>query len=63
MNTPATLAPQPTKFARQSDTESICMSCFAIIRADRYLPVEVAEEIHSDVCLVGPDSLAQYLLL
>jgi hypothetical protein len=53
MNT-INLDPQPSAFARQSEKESICQSCFRTVQGDRYLPLEVAEDIHADVCLVKP---------
>jgi len=49
--------PQPQRFIRRSETESICASCFVSVRTDQYLPIEVAEDIHGDVCLVRPDSV------
>lgn len=61
MNSP-TFDPRPS-FSRQSDKESICMFCFLTIRADRYTPLEEAEDIHADVCLVRPDSPLSYALL
>jgi hypothetical protein len=56
-------APEPPQFTRQSESESICMSCLSTVRTDRYTPLEVAEEIHSDVCLVKPISTSRYALL
>ena len=44
--------PQPSAFARLSEKESICQSCFRTVQGDgRYL-LEDAEEIHADVCLM-----------
>ena len=51
------------RFTRRSETESICMACFLTVRADRYLPIEEAEDIHADVCLVGRNSAVRYILL
>jgi len=64
MSTPGNASPdpQPKNFTRRSETESICMFCFRTIRADRYLPIEEAEEIHSDVCLVRPESALRYAI-
>ena len=50
-------------FTRRSETESICMYCFASVRADRYLALREAEEIHADVCLMKPTSALRYALL
>ena len=50
-------------FTRTSDRESICMLCFLTIRTDSYTPLEVAEDIHADVCLVNPDFAVSYALL
>lgn len=53
--------PRPLSFTRTSDKESLCMSCFRTVQGDRYLPLEEAEDIHADVCLVkppDPDSLS-----
>jgi hypothetical protein len=50
-------------FTRTSETESLCMSCFLTIRTDRCTPLEVAEDIHADVCLVNPDFAVSYALL
>jgi hypothetical protein len=54
MSTSANSYPQPQTFTRRSDSESICMSCFLTVRADGYTPLEVAENIHTDVCLMNP---------
>jgi hypothetical protein len=43
--------PQPETFTRRSDKESVCISCLSVVKADRYQPIEVAEDIHSDLCL------------
>ena len=57
-----TIQPQP-RFARRSDAESVCAFCTATIRADQYRPLEEAEDIHADVCLVRPDSSVRYTIL
>ena len=62
MSSPENADPQPT-FSRRSEEESICMFCFLTIRADKYIPLEDAEEIHADVCLAKPDSPVRYILL
>jgi hypothetical protein len=62
MSTLGNSNPEPTNFLRRSETESICNSCFGTLRADRYMPIEVAEEIHADVCLMRPDSPVEYVL-
>ncbi len=54
--------PSPT-FTRKSETESICMSCFNTVRADRYAALEEAEDIHADVCLMRASSPVRYALL
>jgi hypothetical protein len=54
--------PQPT-FTPRSEKESICMFCYLTIRADKYLPLKAAEEIHADVCLAKPGSPVRYVLL
>ena len=51
MSDPKSLAPVRLAFTRKSETESICTSCFNTVRADRYVPLDEAEDIHSDVCL------------
>ena len=54
--------PDPQKFFRQSETESICMSCFLTIRTDRFIPLEEVEDIHADLCLMRPDLEVRYAL-
>ena len=54
--------PDPQKFTRRSETESVCMFCFATIRTDRFVPLEEAEDIHADLCLLRPDSAVRYAL-
>lgn len=53
MSTLGNLSLQSEKFTRRSETESVCTSCLLVLRADRYQPIEVAEDIHSDLCLVS----------
>ncbi len=55
--------PQPRRFTRRSETESICVFCSLTVRADRYVPLKEAEDIHADVCLMRPDSPLRYALL
>lgn len=43
------------EYTRKSDKESICLSCYASVRADRYTPLEEAEHIHTEVCLMRSD--------
>lgn len=62
MSSPTTSEPK-LKFARKSETESICLSCFLMVRSDRYTALEDAEDIHADVCLVREDSPVRYALL
>ena len=50
------------EFTRQSETESICTYCSRSVKTDRYAPLEVAENIHSDVCLHKPISPVRYVL-
>jgi len=54
---------QPKQFTRRSETESICRFCFQTVTADRYVPLEEAENIHADVCLIRPDSAVRYAIL
>ncbi len=63
MSSPGNPDPQSIRFTRQSETESTCMSCFQTVRTDRYVPLEAAEDIHADVCLVKPEPSAHYVLL
>jgi len=49
-------------YMRKSETESICMCCFGTIRAGRYMPLNEAETIHSDICLMRPDSVFRAFL-
>lgn len=44
---------QAPRFTPKSENESICMCCFSTVRADRHTPLEVAEDIHLDLCLMG----------
>lgn len=62
MMDPAPVDPHPI-FNRRSETESICTFCSLTIRADKYVSLRDAEEIHADVCLAKPDSPVRYLLL
>ncbi|HTV65973.1 MAG TPA: hypothetical protein VMD98_10220 [Bryocella sp.] len=43
-------------FTRKSEKESICTLCYSTVRADRYTTLELAEEIHSEVCPMGDNS-------
>jgi hypothetical protein len=47
-------------FLRKSEKESICMNCSATIRADRWTSLDVAEELHSGLCLLRAQSAVQY---
>ena len=49
-------SPAKPEFTRKSDTESICMHCFQKVQTDRWTPLEVAEDIHADVCIKSDDS-------
>ncbi len=51
-----------TRFIRRSDTESICALCSVSIRTERATVLEVAEDIHADVCLARQDSQLRYVL-
>ena len=57
--------PNPTSpaFTRRSEKESVCMSCFRTVQADRYTSLATAEDIHADVCLMKPGSPVRYALL
>ena len=44
------------KYTRNSDAESVCNACYATLKANRSMPLDIAEEIHSDLCLGDPDS-------
>jgi hypothetical protein len=61
MDEPEKTNSQPI-FSRRSDTESICTLCSLSIRTIRSAALEVAEDIHADVCLVKPDSCVRYIL-
>ena len=63
MNNSANPDPQSLRFSRQSATESTCMFCFQKVCTDRYVPLEEAEDIHADVCLVKPGSSVRYVPL
>ncbi len=63
MSDPQNADPKSHAFIRKSETESICISCFNTVRADRYVALEVAEDIHSDVCLVKENSPVRHALL
>ena len=63
MSSPENPDPKPTKFTRRSDLESLCRDCFQTVRGDRYLSLDEAEDIHSDLCLQKPDSILRYMLL
>ncbi len=54
--------PDPQRFTRRSETESVCMLCFLTIRVDRLITLEEEEDIHADVCLMRPDSAVRYAL-
>jgi len=54
--------PQPT-FTPRSETESVCNFCSRNIRADKYVPLKDAEDIHADMCLAKPTSPVRYVLL
>jgi len=41
------------RFEPKSEKESICLCCFSTVRADRYTPLAVVQEIHLDLCLMG----------
>ena len=47
--------PAKDEYTRKSEKESICLSCYASVRADRYTPLEEAEHVHSEVCLMRED--------
>jgi len=51
-----------TRFIRRSDTESTCTICSRSITTERSTVLEVAEDIHADVCLARPDSQLNYIL-
>ena len=55
--------PKPAAFVRRSEKESICTSCFRTVQTDRYTPLETAEEIHADLCLMRAGSAVRYVLL
>lgn len=54
MSSPKT-EPGP-RFQLKAEKESICLCCFSTVRGDRYTPLAVAQEIHSDLCLMGDRS-------
>jgi hypothetical protein len=47
--------PQPG-FTRLSDIESICNCCCNTIKTNQYGSLEIAGDIHMDLCLLQPDS-------
>ena len=51
-----------SRFIRQSDTASTCTVCSRVITTERSTVLEVAEDIHADVCLTRPDSQLSYIL-
>lgn len=53
---------QRDEFTRRSETESTCNSCYVTLRADRYMSIELAEDIHADLCLMRRDSPVEYVL-
>ena len=62
MSAPENSESQPAKFTRRSERESICNFCPATLRANRYMAIEMAEEIHSDLRLLRPESPVKYVL-
>jgi hypothetical protein len=52
----------PAKFTRRSETGSTCNFCFVTPKAGRYIPIEMAVETHSDLCLPRPESPVEYVL-
>ena len=40
------------EYTRKSEKGSVGLSCYGSVRADRYTPIEEAEHIHSEVCLM-----------
>jgi hypothetical protein len=56
-------ASSQTGFVRQSETESICTGCSRSIKTERSAFLELAEDIHADVCLARPDSHLGFILL
>jgi hypothetical protein len=58
----ATESPTQQEFTRKSETESICMHCFLTVRTDRWTRLEVAEDIHADVCLMKVESALWYAI-
>jgi len=38
------------EFTSRSETDSICMSCYRTVRADRYTSLKQAQREHSTVC-------------
>jgi hypothetical protein len=39
-----------SQFTSRSETDSICMSCYRTVRADRYTSLRQAQREHSAVC-------------
>jgi hypothetical protein len=49
-------------FYQKSQTESICMCCYLTVRADRYVTLDEAQELHSVACLMRLDKPVPYTL-
>ena len=54
------IEPDAPAFTRKSERESICLLCFSIVRSDEFASIEVAENIHADVCLVKSGSFVRH---
>jgi hypothetical protein len=44
-------------FTRRSETESICMYCFAKVRVTKHEPLESAERDDAFICMEWPTDL------
>jgi hypothetical protein len=54
--------PAQEDFYTKSETESICMCCYQTVRADRYITLDMAQELHSIACLMRMATPVPYTL-
>ena len=58
----STTSPVQEDFYLKSETESICMCCYQTVRADRYISLDMAQELHSIACLMRGATPVPYIL-
>ena len=56
---PASPNHQNPDYTRKSETESICMFCYATVRSSNPAPLRLAEDVHAQVCYVRHVSLSR----